>query len=58
MADDIHIKASHKGLLREALHVGHGDILVSRLEKASHSKSPKLRKQAQFALNALKWSKK
>lgn len=30
-------------------------IPESRLEEAKHSKNPKLRKRAQFAINAKKW---
>jgi hypothetical protein len=49
----INIKKSHEGRLHRALHVPPGKkIPVAKLEKAAHSKSPALRKEAQFALNA------
>ncbi len=55
----IKIKPSHKGLLHKKLGVPQGDpIPVAKLEKAAHSKSPALRKEAQFALNARMWPKK
>lgn len=55
----IKIKPSHKGLLHKKLGVPQGNpIPVAKLEKAAHSKSPALRKEAQFALNARMWPKK
>lgn len=54
----IHIKASRKGSLHKALGVPKGKkISEKKLEKAEHSKNPKLRKKAQFAENAKKWRK-
>ncbi len=44
------VKPSHRGLLREKLHIHEGkNIPMSKLEKASHSKSPSLRKEAVLA---------
>lgn len=52
----INIKKSHRGLLHQKLHVPPGQkIPTSKLEKAAHSKSPALRKEAQFALNSRRW---
>lgn len=49
----IHIKKSHEGKLHKALGVPAGEkIPLGKIEKAAHSKSPSLRKEAQFALNA------
>ena len=49
----IHIKASHKGLLHKELGVPSGEkIPAAKLEKALHSKNPKVRKRANFARNA------
>jgi hypothetical protein len=49
----IHIKPSKRGSLHRALHVPEDKkIPVAKLEKAAHSKSPSLRKKADFALNA------
>jgi len=45
-------KPSHKGLLHKKLHVKQGEkIPEKKLKKAEHSKSAKLRKEAQFAEN-------
>lgn len=53
----IQIKPSHKGLLHKKLGVPQGKkIPAARLEKAEHSKSPALRKEARFAKNAKKFS--
>lgn len=47
------IKASHKGRLHRALHVAATQkIPVAKMVQAAHSKSPALRKEANFALNA------
>lgn len=52
----IDIKPSHEGRLHKALGVPEGQkIPVSKLDAAAHSKSPALRKEAQFALNARKF---
>jgi hypothetical protein len=52
----IHIKPSHKGLLHEKLGVAQGKhIPASKIERAEHSSSPALRKEAQFAENASHW---
>lgn len=49
----IEIKKSHEGLLHQKLHVPQGQpIPESKLEKAKHSESPALRKEANFAENA------
>ena len=49
----IHIKPSRKGLLHEKLGVPQGEkIPMSKLRAARHSKSPALRKEANFAINA------
>jgi hypothetical protein len=54
----IQIKKSHEGKLHRALGVKPGrKITVAALDKAAHSKSEALRKEAQFALNARKWNK-
>lgn len=48
----IHIKPSHKGLLHKKLGVPQGEkIPQAKIEKARHSKSPALRKEAVFAEN-------
>ena len=53
----IHIKKSHKGLLHKKLGVPEGKkIPAEKLEKAKHSKSPALRKEANFAVNAKKFN--
>lgn len=52
-SDPIHIKASRKGKLRGRTHTAAGkEIPIGTLEHDAHSKSPKLREEAQFALNA------
>jgi len=49
----IYIKPSHKGLLHEKLGVPQGQkISTAKLLKALKSKSPALRKEANFARNA------
>ena len=49
----ISIKPSHKGKLHRALGIAPGArIPERRLEQAAHSRSPALRREAQFALNA------
>lgn len=46
------IKPSHVGLLHKKLGVPEGEkIPLEKIEKATHSKSPSLRKQAIFAKN-------
>lgn len=48
----VYIKPSHRGLLHEKLGVPKGDkIPAEKIEKALHSKSPALRKEANFARN-------
>jgi hypothetical protein len=50
------IKPSHKGRLHANLGVPAGQkIPAAKLETAKHSKSPAIRKQANFAANARKW---
>lgn len=45
------VKPENKGKLREKLHVKEGkDIPMKKLEKAEHSKSPKLKKEAVLAM--------
>lgn len=52
----IQIKPSHKGLLHKKLGVPQGKkIPASKLKKAAKSKSPALRKEANFAKNAKDW---
>lgn len=49
----IKIKKSHEGKLHKALGIPAGQkIPLGKIEKAAQSKSPSLRKEAQFALNA------
>lgn len=49
----IHIKPSRKGLLHEKPGVPKGEkIPAAKLQAAKHSKSPSLRKEANFAINA------
>lgn len=49
----IHIQKSHEGLLHRKLGIPQGDkIPVKTLEKAKHSSSPELRREAAFAMNA------
>ena len=53
----IHIKASHEGRLHRATKTKQGDkIPLAKEEAAAHSKNPKVRKEAQFALNARKFN--
>lgn len=55
----IKIKPSHKGLLHKNTGTKKGKkIPVSKIEAAKHSKDPKVRKRATFALNARKWNHK
>lgn len=55
----IHIKPSHKGKLHKALGVPQGQkIPASKLAAAKRSKSAAVRKEANFAANAKKWSHK
>ena len=55
----IKIKKSHEGKLHKALGIPRGQkIPLSKEEKAAHSKSPTLRREAQFALNARKFKHK
>ena len=52
----IHIKESHKGLLHKDLGVPQGQkIPASKIESATHSSNPVLKKRAVFAENAKKW---
>lgn len=52
----IHIKKSKEGSLHKALGVPKGQkIPVKKLEAAKNSKSPALRKKANFAINARKF---
>lgn len=52
----IMIKPSHKGLLHKKLGVPQGKkIPAAKLDKALKSKSPALRKEANFAKNAKEW---
>jgi hypothetical protein len=54
----IHIKKSNQGKTRKRHGVKKGDTIpVAKLRKDTHSKNPKTRQRAQFALNARKWSK-
>lgn len=53
----IHIKKSKEGSLHTALGVPQGQkIPASKLAAAKNSKSPALRKKANFAINAKKFS--
>lgn len=55
----ININPANKGKLRKKLGVKKGEkIPAEKLAKAKKSKSPALRKEANFALNARKWEKK
>lgn len=55
----IRIKKSHEGKLHRALGVPAGQTIpLGKIERAAHSKSPSLRKEAQFALNARKFKHK
>ena len=52
----IHIKKSHEGLLHHKLGVPEGHHIPElKIDKAEHSSSPALRKEAQFAENAKHW---
>ncbi len=56
MADPIRIKPSHKGKLHRALGVpADKPIPEPKLRAALHSKSPEVRKEANFASNAKHW---
>jgi hypothetical protein len=49
------VDPAHKGNLHKALHVAQGEkIPKAKIEKATHSKNPKLRHMAQFAKNVAK----
>lgn len=53
------INPEHKGALRKKLHIKKGeDIPLAKLEKASHSKNPTTRKQANLAKTLRKINKK
>lgn len=53
----IMIKKSRKGLLHKKLGVPQGEkIPQAKLDKAANSKSPALRKEANFAKNAKKFN--
>lgn len=53
-----HIKKSHQGSYRKQTGTPEGkDIPISREKKDIHSKNPRTRRKAQFALNARKWHK-
>lgn len=55
----IRIKKSNRGKLRKSAGVKKGQkIPVSKLRKMKHSRNPKTRRRATFALNARKWNKK
>lgn len=57
MNEAIKIKPSKRGSLHKALGVGKNKkIPVSDLKAAKNSKSPAIRKKANFALNARKWN--
>ncbi len=50
LKDWIKVAIKHKGELRSALHVAHGEkIPEKKLSKALHSSNPRLRKQANLA---------
>lgn len=52
----INIKKKNRGKLRKAAKVKKGQkIPLKVLKKLARSKNPKIRKRAQFALNARKW---
>lgn len=54
----IKIKPANKGLLHAKLGVPKGqNIALTALRAVKGSKSPALRKEANFALNARKWGK-
>lgn len=53
----IHIKASHKGLLRKDTGTAGGKkIPETKIKKAEKSKDPAVRKRAVFAENAKHWN--
>jgi len=53
---NIHIKPSKQGSLRRATKTKKGkNIPVSTLRRLKRSRSPAMRKKANFALNARKW---
>lgn len=53
------IKPSSKGALRKKLHAKKGEnIPMEKLEKATKSKSPKMRKEADLAITLKKMRKK
>lgn len=53
----ISIKPSRKGLLHKKLGVPQGEkIPASKIAAAKKSKSPAMRKEATFAVNAKKWN--
>jgi hypothetical protein len=54
----IRIKKANRGKLRKTTGTKKGSkIPISKLQKLKHSKNPKTRKRATFALNARKWNK-
>lgn len=58
MKPKIYIKPANKGLLHSKLGVPDGQhISMTALEGAKQSKSPSLRKEANFAINAKKFGK-
>jgi hypothetical protein len=53
----IHIKASHEGLLHKNLGIkASAKIPASKLEAATHSNNPAVKRRAVFAKNAAKWN--
>lgn len=55
----IKIKKSHEGKLHKALGIPAGQkIPLSKEEKATHSRNPTLRREAQFAINARRFKHK
>ena len=54
----IRIKPANRGKLRKSAKTKKGKTIpVVKLRKMKHSKNPKTRKRANFALNARKWKK-
>lgn len=52
----IKIKPSHRGELRRETHTPKNKVIATaRLKQLTKSRDEKLRRQAQFALNARKW---
>lgn len=52
----IHLNPEHKGLLHKHLEIPEDEeIPVEKLKSAANSDDPKIRKMANFALNAKKW---